>query len=84
MSSQIEIKLLEKQSRKDGSDYYIGSTDMPVSIDLSKVTIMVFHPLEGTDRATLIIRARRPPKKPKSYNADYSKKDYADEFDAGE
>ena len=61
MSSQFEIKLLAKTD-KNNDEYYIGSTDMPVSVDLSKVTIVVFHPAEGDDRATLILRSKRPKK----------------------
>jgi len=59
--SQFEIKLLAKTD-KNNDEYYIGSTDMPVSVDLSKVTIVVFHPAEGEDRATLILRTKRPRK----------------------
>lgn len=61
MSSQVEIKLVAKED-KNGDEYYIGSTDMPVSVDLSKVTMVVFHPTEDEDRATLILRTRRPRK----------------------
>ena len=61
MPGQFEINLLAKTD-KNGDEYYIGSTDMPVSVDMSKVTIVVFHPAEGDDRATLILRTRRPRK----------------------
>jgi len=59
--SQIEVKLVSKDD-KNGDEYYIGSTDMPAHVDLSKVTFVVFHPAEGEERATLIMKARRPRK----------------------
>jgi hypothetical protein len=69
MSGQLEIKLVEKED-KNGDEYYIGSTDMPVLVDLSKVTLVVFHPTDDDDRATLILRTRKPkpgPRPPKGF-----------------
>ena len=58
---QLELSLVAKVSKKgSGDEFYIGSTDVPVSVDLSKVTFVVFHPEEGSDRATLIIKPRKP------------------------
>lgn len=59
--SQIEVKLVSKED-KNGDEYYIGSTDMPAHVDISKVTFVVFHPAEGDDRATLIMKTRKPRK----------------------
>ena len=60
--SQIEVRLVTKED-KNGDEFYIGSTDMPALVDLSKVTFVVFHPSdEGDDRATLIVKTRKPRK----------------------
>ena len=49
-----------------GEEYMIGSTDFPGLIDLRECAFLVFFPLEGEDKGTLMIRPRslvqRPPK----------------------
>ena len=59
---QIEVKLFAKTDKR-GDEYMIGSTELPVLVDLSKVTLLVFYPEENKDVGTLLIR----PYKPKSH-----------------
>jgi hypothetical protein len=59
--NQLEIPLVVRED-KYGDEYYIGSTDLPIMVDLSKVTVLVFHPQDqqkdGPQRATLMLRPR--------------------------
>lgn len=56
---QLDLSLSVKTDR-NRDEYYIGSTNLPFLVDLSKVTFLVFHPEDGGDRATLVIRPRTP------------------------
>jgi hypothetical protein len=42
----------------NGEEYLIGSTDLPMSVDLREATFLVFFPEEGGDKGTLMIRPR--------------------------
>ena len=42
----------------NGEEYMIGSTDLPMSVDLREATFLVFFPEEGSDTGTLMIRPR--------------------------
>ena len=44
----------------NGEAFLIGSSDLPVMVDLREVTFLVFYPLEGTNKGTLLIRPRNP------------------------
>jgi hypothetical protein len=55
---QIEIRLFSKDD-KHGDEYFIGSTDAPALVDLTKSTFVFFLPQEGKTTATLKIRPRQ-------------------------
>ena len=60
---QIEIPLLEKTDR-DGNEYYVGSLDMPVLVDMGKVSLFVFHGTEdGEECPKVVFRTKRPPRR---------------------
>jgi hypothetical protein len=59
MSDQIEIRLHSKVD-KNGDEYFIGSSDAPVSINLQDATFVFFLPPEDGDVGSLKIRARTP------------------------
>lgn len=42
----------------NGDEYLIGSTDLPMSLDLREATFLVFFPPEGEDIGTLMVRPR--------------------------
>lgn len=52
---QIEFPLHLKEDRH-GDEYMIGSTDLPVTVDLSKLTFIVFFPTDGARHGTMLIR----------------------------
>lgn len=61
---QIEIPLFVKQDKND-DEYMIGSMDdgdLPINVDISKITFIIFHPEETDGRITkpgkLVIRSK--------------------------
>lgn len=42
----------------NGDEYMIGSTDVPMSVDLREATFLVFFPEEGDEHGILMIRPR--------------------------
>jgi hypothetical protein len=71
----------------NNEEYLIGSTDLPMFVDLRDVTFLVFYPEENSDKGTLLIRPRNntpqvkdqaPPKivhRPQSRSSQDSEKD---------
>lgn len=57
MSDALHVPLTIKTDRH-GDEYLVGSYDLPLLLDLSKVSFFVFYPEEGSTRATLMIRAK--------------------------
>lgn len=57
MSDALHIPLTIKTDRY-GDEYLVGSYDLPVLLDLSKVSFFVFYPEEGSTKATLMIRSK--------------------------
>lgn len=65
---QIEVRLFSKQDR-NGDEYFIGSTELPASVDLSEVTFVFFLPIEGETKGSLKIRPRQPRRAPSTHDA---------------
>lgn len=59
MQNQIELSADVRVDAK-GDEYYVVTPDMPITVDLSKVVLLVFHPPEGGKRGTVVIKPRRP------------------------
>ena len=67
--NSIEFTLVERiDTNKD--PFLIGSTDLPVMVDLRDVTFLVFYPERGSDRATILIRPRNATGKRKRMESD--------------
>lgn len=43
----------------NGDEYLIGSTDIPMYVDLREATFLVFFPEDGEEMGTLMIRPRQ-------------------------
>ena len=54
----------------NGEEYLIGSTDLPMSINLRDATFLVFFPEEGSDKGTLMIRPRNQQRREPPNNWD--------------
>ena len=57
MSNQIELTTAVKVDGNN-DEYYVVSPNLDVTINLSEVTFVVFHPEEGSDKGTLIIKKK--------------------------
>lgn len=64
--NSFQFSLVERLDANNEA-YLIGSSDLPVMVDLREVTFLVFYPEEGNDKATLMIRSRNtPPRVPRT------------------
>jgi len=55
MYDQIKISMALKTD-DNGDEYLVGTTDMPVMLDLSNSLFLVFFPLEGKTTGQMVIR----------------------------
>lgn len=63
MKQQDQIKIplaLKEDANKD--EYMVGTTDLPVFLDMSKSIFLVFFPPENGTVGSLLIRQLRPKK----------------------
>ena len=56
-SNSIQFSVVERLDANKEA-FLIGSCDIPVSMDLRDVTFLVFYPIDGSDRGTILIRPR--------------------------
>lgn len=76
MDKQIELSAVVKSDGK-GNEYYVVSPETQETVDLSKVTILVFHPNRKGGRATIILK---PSSRAESPVASMSQEEKLDAF----
>lgn len=56
-SDQFEIPTTIKID-SNNDEYYVATPELPATVDLSKVVFLIFHPRDGENRGTLVIKPR--------------------------